>query len=118
MLLRASGAYRNEVYDPLAVMTTERASGVACGDVLVELVDAVMEPDEARRTAARAAVVEALGPQALIDAAAVIAMFHQADRVADGAGIPLDEPLALMTRDLRSELGVERFTSAANTPRA
>jgi hypothetical protein len=129
MLLRASGANRNASYDLGAVMDPQRASGVAHGDVLIELVDAVMDANapragatsvtvDARLVAARAAVVAALGDEALVDAAAVIAMFNQADRVADGAGIPLDEPLEMMTRELRQEIGVGRFSSAANSPRA
>jgi hypothetical protein len=39
-------------------------------------------------------------------------------RIADGAGISLDEPLAFVTSGLRADLGIDRFASAANTRRA
>jgi hypothetical protein len=116
MLLRVSGASRNESWDVDAVMDADRAAGVAHESVLRELVEAVMQPDDERVTRARDAVARALGSDALVDAAAVIATFHHMDRVADGAGIPLDEPLEAMTRDLREQLGLTRFPSAANTP--
>ena len=118
MLLRASGATKNEAYELGAVMDPATASGIAHERVLIEMADAVLRGDEARRTAAREALVREMGPAALVDTAAIIAAFSQAVRTADGAGIPLDDPLEMMTRDLRSELGVDRFPSAANTPRA
>ena len=118
MLLRASGASRNEAYDLTAVMQPGTSTGIADDRVLIELVDATLGTDEARRANAREALVRDLGPAALIDTAAIIGSFTQAVRTADGAGIPLDEPLEMMTRDLRAELGVTRFASAANTPGA
>jgi hypothetical protein len=118
MLLRASGASRNEAYDLGAVMQPGTSTGVPHDRILIELVDAALGRDEKRRAAAREDLVRELGPTALVDTAAIIASFSQAVRTADGAGIPLDEPLEMMTRDLRTELGVTRFASAANTPGA
>jgi hypothetical protein len=37
------------------------------------------------------------------------------DRIADATGIPLDGMLLDANRDLRGELGLARFASAANT---
>src|SRR5262245_62893276 len=104
MLLRGSGASRSEAYDVAAVMTPGASTGLAHDRVLLELVDATLTGSEERRAAARAALVRELGEAALVDTAAVIASFSQAVRTADGAGIPLDEPLEMMTRDLRAEL--------------
>ena len=118
MLLRASGATRNEPYDVTAVMKADASTGVPHDRVLLELVDATLTGSERRRAAAREALVRELGPAALVETAAIIATFSQAVRTADGAGIPLDEPLEMMTRDLRAELGVTRFASAANSPNA
>jgi hypothetical protein len=39
-------------------------------------------------------------------------------RIADATGIPLDAPVDIMTSDVRETLGIDRFTAAANTPRA
>lgn len=118
MLLRASGQSRNESFDLSAVMEGGHAGGVQHGELLLALVDAVIGDDDARLAEARRAIVDTIGPEALVDSAAVIATFSQMDRIADAAGIPLDEPLEMMTRDLRDELGVAKFASAANTPRA
>ena len=118
MLLRASGASKNEAYDLTAVMQPGTSTGIAHDGILIEFVDATLGGDERRRAAARESLVRTLGPAALVDTAAIIGSFSQADRTADGAGIPLDEPLEMMTRDLRIELGVTRFASAANTPGA
>ena len=58
------------------------------------------------------------GAAAFVDTCAVIAAFNVVDRIADATGIPLDEPLLLMSAEVRSELGLGRFASAANTPGA
>ena len=51
-----------------------------------------------------------------MDAVAVIGNFQRMVRIADGAGIPLDTPMALMSADLRAELGYNGLGSAKNTP--
>lgn len=85
------------------------AAGVPHGAVLVEFGEAMLRGDEARRAAAREAVLEAVGPQGLVDAAAVVASFNAVVKLADGAGIPLEDFKAAATVDLREELGLERL---------
>lgn len=85
------------------------AAGVPHGAVLVEFGEAMLGGDEARRAAARAAVLEALGTQGLVDAAAVVASFNAVVKLADGAGIPLEDFKAEATVELREELGLERL---------
>ena len=51
-----------------------------------------------------------------MDAAAVIGNFERMVRIADGTGIPLDKPVAMITADMREELGIDRFATAVNTP--
>jgi hypothetical protein len=42
--------------------------------------------------------------------------FNVVDRVADATGIPLDDMMLAVSADLREQLGLARFASAANTP--
>jgi len=59
-----------------------------------------------------------VSPAAFVDVCAVIAAFNVVDRVADATGIPLDPMLHAMSGDVREELELARFGSAANTPGA
>ena len=65
---------------------------------------------------ARQSVKDLLGEQAMVDAAGVIANFQRMVRIADGTGIPLDAPVAMMTADIRADLGLNDYGSADNTP--
>ncbi len=56
----------------------------------------------------RAAVVEALGPEAMVDAAGVASNFERMVRVADATGIELGDLLEQASADVRSALGLER----------
>ncbi|MFM9980477.1 MAG: alkylhydroperoxidase-related (seleno)protein, partial [Burkholderiales bacterium] len=51
----------------------------------------------------------AMGPAALVDAAATVASFNAVVKLADGSGIPLEEFKAQGTADLRAELGLEKL---------
>ena len=85
--------------------------GIPQGDVLVAFAEAVVGGDEDRLTAARAAVVDALGTDALVDACAVAAMFNAIGRVADSTGIPIDDDRLAPTADFRESLGITAFPS-------
>ncbi len=65
---------------------------------------------------AREAVADELGEEAMVDAAGVIANFQRMVRIADGTGIPLDAPLAMLTDGIREDLGINSYGSASNTP--
>ena len=56
-----------------------------------------------------------MGVQELVDAAGVVANFQRMVRIADGCGIPLDEFTRDATDDVREELGLHEYASAANT---
>jgi hypothetical protein len=88
--------------------------GVEHGAEILAFVEAIMrgEPGDGERERLRAVV----SPEAFVDAVALIASFNVVDRIADATGIPLDPALEAMSGDLRDELGLGRFTSAANTP--
>jgi len=91
-------------------------SGVPHAEALLAFADACVAGDEAALAAARQRLRDALGPEALVDAAAVVGNFERMTRIADATGIPLDGPVQAMTEDLRERLGVEAFGSARNTP--
>ena len=67
---------------------------------------------------AREALRAAMGADAVVDCAAVVANFQRMVRIADGCGIPLDPPTIGASADFRESLGVHAYTSAANTPGA
>ena len=60
-------------------------------------------------------MLEVLGPEGLVDTAAVASNFERMVRIADSTGIPLDSPVNGMTEGMRQELGIDRFGSSANT---
>ena len=93
-------------------------SGVAHGEVLLALAEAMVRGDDETRTRARERVLSAMGPEALVDAVAVASNFERMVRIADSTGIPLDGALDVMSTDLRQELRLDRFGSSANTPGA
>jgi hypothetical protein len=93
-------------------------SGVEAQGELLALVDATLNQAPAPQLAdARDAIVQQLDAAALIDAAAVIGNFQRMTRIADGTGLPLDEPVTALTVELREELGINEFSSAEYTPK-
>lgn len=118
MLLRESSALQGESPDLLAVTDGARAagSGVPGGEALIGFVEAAVRGDAGDAKRAREAVATELGDAAVVDAAAVIGNFSRMVRIADGTGIPLDTPVAMLSADVREELGIDAFGSAGNTP--
>jgi hypothetical protein len=92
------------------------AAGVAHGAELVRFAEAVLGDDDAELRLAREALLAAVGPEAFVEAAGVVSNFQRMVRIADATGIPLDAPVAMLTQDLRRDLGLGRFGSGANTP--
>jgi hypothetical protein len=85
------------------------ASGIPNAGILIEFAEAALGSDAARLDAARAAVIDAMGGEALSDAAGVAALFNAIDRVADSTGIPLEDDKAEMTVGMRDQLGINDF---------
>ena len=98
------------------IQGAETDSGVAAGSELLAFAESVLSHDgdlEDRRRAIQAA----LGDDALVDAAGIVANFQRMVRIADGTGIPLDKPVAVLSADLRDSLNLDAFGSAKQTPR-
>lgn len=107
MMLRASVKKTGGSAD-IGVITGEvRADGgIEHGALLIELVDAVL--DESRDPSLpRRRLVDAAGPGLLVEAGAVLGMFHLNDRVADATGAPLDEFGIEYRRKIGERLGMD-----------
>ena len=64
--------------------------GVPHGALLIDFTEAVLTRDHPRLDTARQALLEAMGPEAVVDTACIVATFEGNDRIADATGIPLD----------------------------
>jgi hypothetical protein len=116
VLLRASGEHTGEDYDLSALLgKSGDESGIPNAGVLLEFAEAAVGADPAKLEAARAAVIEAMGGEALADAAGVAALFNAIDRVADSTGIPLEDDKAEMTEGMRAQLGINDFGTVPET---
>ena len=98
------------------VQGAETDSGVAAGSELLAFAESV-HSYEADLEDRRRAIQAALGDDALVDAAGIVANFQRMVRIADGTGIPLDKPVAILSADLRDALNLDAFGSAEHTPR-
>jgi len=116
-LLRASGQHADESYAVQSIVGGAAEAGVPSvphGTELLEFADAMLRGDAPRRARARRAIHAALGAAALVDAAALVASFSAVVKIADATGIPLEDYKEEATRDLRAELGLERFNRNAD----
>lgn len=86
--------------------------GVPHAAELLGFAAAAIGSDSVALDRARAAAIAALGPAAMIDAAAVIAGFDGITRIADATGIPLEPPKAAQTAGVREALRIDSFLSA------
>jgi hypothetical protein len=93
-------------------------AGVEHGARLLAFTNAVMGDDEPALVRERAALCSVLSPEAFVETCAVVAAFNVVDRIADATGIPLDPMMLAMSTDVRQQLDLSRFGSAANTPGA
>ena len=93
-------------------------AGVEYGARLLAFTEGAMGEDDALLDRERRALRAVLSPDAFVDACALVAAFNVVDRIADATGIPLDPMLHAASGDVRAELGLARFGSAANTPGA
>ncbi len=115
MLLRVSSQVAGHQVDP-RIAVTGSGQGVPQAAELLAFAAAAFGDTE-QLPAAREALAEAVGAEGLVDAAAAVGNFLRQVRVADGVGLRLDPPMAMLTVDMREQLGIDAFTAAANTPK-
>ena len=118
-MLRVSGEVTGQPVEMAAVNgPLGRDGGVRHGARLIAFTEAVMGDDPDGIDSERRALRPLVGDEAFVDVAAVIGSFNVVDRIADATGIPLDEALDAPSAEVRRELDLARFASAANTPGA
>ncbi len=86
-------------------------TGIEHGDLMIEFAEAVLGSDGDRLSAARQAIHDALGADAVVDSAGVAALFNAIDRIADSTGAPLEADKAAMTEGLRAAIGIDAFAA-------
>lgn len=78
---------------------------------MIEFAEAVLGNDDTRLAAARKAILDTLGADAVVDSAGVAGLFNGIDRIADATGAPLEADKAEMTAALREEIGIDAFAA-------
>lgn len=94
------------------VSSEPSANAIAGGKELLAFAEAAVSGNEDLPTR-RNAVIDRLGAEAMVEAAAVIGNFERMTRIADGTGIPLDETMAAVSTDIRAELGINDFSGGS-----
>mgnify|MGYP001814416674 FL=1 len=107
-MLRASALAFDYPLDIAAVVDPSLPTGVPGGKLLLRLVDAVLARTEPVPDVHRA-IIDELGPEALVDAASVFGNFEMMNRVAEASGIPVPPQAIERERELVDQLDIERF---------
>ncbi len=87
----------------------EGGGGVRHGDLILRFADAALGDSPEELGSVRREFEASLGSEALVDAAAIVAIFSCNVRVADATGIPLDEPNQDVRLETAEIIGIERF---------
>ncbi len=108
-MLRASAEVTTTPLEPRAITDRSIDPLLPHGVVLLDFVDAALTGGEALRETARTAVLGALGPTGLVDAAGVVANFEMMNRIADATGMPVGKGTLKRTAEWRALIGIDRF---------
>jgi hypothetical protein len=116
-MLRASSDATGSNYKADAIAEGKDAGdgNIPHGALLVAFAEAAFGDDETALRNLRSQIRSELGNEQLVDSCGVIANFQRMVRIADGTGIPLDPIMMSISRDLRSELGLDSFSGAGNS---
>ncbi len=108
-MLRASAEVTTTPLDPRSITDRSVDPLLPGGIVLLDFVDAGLTGHEADRTSSRSALLDALGPTGLVDAAGVIANFEMMNRIADATGMPVGKGTLKRTAEWRQLIGIDRL---------
>jgi len=113
-VLRASAEHSGGKVDYNAIIggVAAGSTGIPNDTLLIEFAEAVLDDDPARLDAARQAILNGMGGEALSDSAGVAGLFNAIDRVADATGAPVEPWKADETADLRAAIGIDAFAAA------
>ena len=110
MMLRESVQHAGETFELTALSGDEAGNGtVPDQELLLAYAEAVTLRDDGRMTDLRPRMIAALGIDGYLDACGVIAGFHGFTRVADSAGVDLDERYLADAEAVKSQTGVRGF---------
>jgi hypothetical protein len=84
-------------------------SGIPFGDELSAFAEALVVGSDQELDKKRQSVVDAMGAEAMVDAAGVASNFERMVRIADATGIPLGGGLKEFSSEVRLELGLDRM---------
>ncbi len=82
------------------------------GDVFAGFAEQIVVGTTVELDAARQALLDRCGPRAVVDAAAVAALFNAINRVADAIGIQVESSKFDRTGDFRTALDLDSFQTA------
>ena len=102
-------------FDGLTDPSCTEIRGVPNSHELLQFTNACLDDDAAALAATRQALVDKMGSGALVDTVGVISNFQRMVRIADATGIPSDDAMLVMSENLREQLGINRYVSAANS---
>lgn len=108
MLSSSAFAFNHEV-DISAIGDPSIPTGIPGGTELLEFVDSAMGKSSKPLADAQQAIVEALGPEALVDAASVHGNFEMMNRVAEGTGIPIPAQTVVTMQPIIETLNIGGF---------
>ena len=116
-MLRVSAMTTESDVDIQAINGNESAAavGVEFGPELMKFAESVASGNEDDLEQARQALLTAAGPEVLVDAAGVAANFQRMVRIADAAGIPVDDMEIGLGKEVRAQLDLDKFATAQNS---
>ena len=88
------------------------ASGIPFGEELTAFAETLVEGSDQDLDEKRQSVVDAMGVEAMVDAAGDASNFERMVRIADATGIPLGDGLEEFSAEVRLELGLDRMQTA------
>lgn len=108
-MLRASAIAFEYEFNLASIGDPSISTGIPGGTELLLFVDAVIGSSVPEIRHAQTAVIGALRPEGLADAAGVFGNFEMMNRVAEGTGIPIAVQAIERMADTIDELGIRHF---------
>ncbi|MEM7540406.1 MAG: hypothetical protein AAF384_02345 [Pseudomonadota bacterium] len=114
-MLRESCSANNIDVNLEAIIDPRQSTGVPGGDELLAFANGVVGNDTEALDSAREKLASALGAEAVSAASLIVGNYSRNDRAANAIGIPMEPMFLEMSEDFRERLGINEFTSAANS---